>query len=240
VPTSAPHQIINLRLKMNPQEHVPLIVNGTPVSLPDRSPIGRQILDAAHLRPIDDFVLLQLLPDGALEEISSDESVSLNHDAVTEFFALKTDRIFYFLMDGRKFPWEENIPEEILQKLSNTSASVDIWLQLEDVADRKIEPGEVVNLSGTGVEKFYSKARITHQGPFTVFFNGRPRTIAEHQLDYAQVIRIAFPEGPFGATTIYTVTYVYPHGGSEGSMVDGDTVKIKEGMVFNVSRTDQS
>lgn len=224
---------------MSEKPKLPIVVNGQHFSLHAHDPMGREISGVAGFHPADDFMVLQFLQDGGLEEISPDEPVALNENADTEFVVFKADRIFYAKMNDQRFPWKEQISEAELQKIAASPVPVDIWLALEEVADRKLQPNEVVSLNGGGIERFYSKARVDHHGPFNIVVNGRRKTVTEHVLNYRQVVLLAFPDGPFGPGIIYTVTYAYRHG-DEGFMVEGSSVKVKEGMVFNVSRTDQS
>lgn len=75
----------------------------------------------------------------------------------------------------------------------------------------------------------------------TIVVNGRPRTVTGKTLTYAQVIDLAFPGQVPSETKSFTVTFTRGHGDKpQGSMVAGDTVKIKEGMEFDVSATDRS
>lgn len=223
---------------MSEKPKLPAVVNGVRIFL-HQEPIGREVTIAAGLRPPEDYMILQFLQESGLEEISLDERVNLNEASETEFVAFKADRLFYAKMNDVRFPWKEQATEEELQKIAASTVPVDIWLSLEEVADRKLQPGEVVSLGGAGIERFYSKARVEHHGPFNIVVNGRRKTVAELVLTYQQVVLLAFPDGPFGPKINYTVTYAYHHG-DEGSMVEGSSVKVKEGMVFNVSRTDQS
>lgn len=79
-----------------------------------------------------------------------------------------------------------------------------------------------------------------HTRTYAIVVNGRPREIHQNKLTYLEVVRLAYPDAQLGGSTVYTVTYSQPHGGHEGSMVDGDSVEIKNGMIFNVTRTDKS
>lgn len=73
----------------------------------------------------------------------------------------------------------------------------------------------------------------------TILVNGQPKRIEDNHLSYAQLVRIAFPE--IDPRTAYTVTYDKgPKQNPEGSMSPGDTVKIQNGMVFNVTPTGKS
>lgn len=72
-----------------------------------------------------------------------------------------------------------------------------------------------------------------------IIVNGREKTVAGKRLTYAQVVRLAFD--PVDPETIYTVTYKKgPPANPQGSMVEGDTVKLDCGMIFNVTPTRKS
>ncbi|MBI5676234.1 MAG: multiubiquitin domain-containing protein [Nitrospirae bacterium] len=75
---------------------------------------------------------------------------------------------------------------------------------------------------------------------FTIIVNGREKVVTGKEISFSQVVELSF-----GTTskpnTIYTVTYKRGEGNKpEGTMVDGDIVKIKNGMIFNVTATDKS
>jgi hypothetical protein len=77
----------------------------------------------------------------------------------------------------------------------------------------------------------------------TIIVNGRQRTVAKNsELTVPQVVAFAFDQPPTGENVEFTITY--RKGGNEhrpeGSMSGNDTVKVKEGTVFNVTATDKS
>lgn len=75
----------------------------------------------------------------------------------------------------------------------------------------------------------------------SIIVNGRPREFAGKEITYEQIIHLAFDNPPYGENTIFTVTY--KRGGDhkpEGSLVAGESVKLKKGMIFNVVATDKS
>jgi hypothetical protein len=78
-----------------------------------------------------------------------------------------------------------------------------------------------------------------HPEPHHIVVNGQPREVTEKELSFHAVCKLAFPEGPFGENVNYTVTFADPHG-PEGSMVQGESVKVKNGMIFNVGKSDRS
>lgn len=83
-----------------------------------------------------------------------------------------------------------------------------------------------------------------HSAPgqhFMIIVNGREKIVTQHELSYVDVVRLAFENPQFNENIVYTVTYKRgPDERREGTMVEGDTVKVKPGMIFNVTRTDKS
>lgn len=72
-----------------------------------------------------------------------------------------------------------------------------------------------------------------------VIINGRQREVSGHKISYSQLVQLAFPDDQKSETIEYTVDYSNPHG-KDGSLVDGEEVHIKEGMIFNVTKTNRS
>ena len=75
----------------------------------------------------------------------------------------------------------------------------------------------------------------------TVIVNGRPRQIASKELSFREVVALAYENPQFTDTIVYTVTFKRGHGHKpEGTLVDGEKLKPKEGMQIHVVRTDKS
>lgn len=72
---------------------------------------------------------------------------------------------------------------------------------------------------------------------FHIVINGQQETVHDNHLTYEQVVRLAFPDGPFDI--LYSVTYANPHG-HDGTLAPGQKVTIKDGMSFNVIKTNRS
>lgn len=76
---------------------------------------------------------------------------------------------------------------------------------------------------------------------FNIIVNGRPNVVSQRELTFTEVVALAFGNMPAGPNVVFTVTYRRGEGNKpEGTMVEGESVKIKEGMVFNVTATDKS
>jgi len=80
----------------------------------------------------------------------------------------------------------------------------------------------------------------THIRVRTVIVNGRPRQIRDDYLSYLEAVQLAYPGEVPSDTVVFTVTYSYRTGGG-GSLVAGQApVDVKDGMILNVRKTDQS
>lgn len=77
--------------------------------------------------------------------------------------------------------------------------------------------------------------------PVTIIVNARPKEFIGKEISFEQVVQLAFENPPFGENTVFTVTYKRGEGNKpEGSLVAGQSVRVKEGMIFNVTPTDKS
>lgn len=93
------------------------------------------------------------------------------------------------------------------------------------------------------------KTQIENQGAspskekdreFTIVVNARQKTTTQKELSFDEVVELAFGP-PNYETSVYTVTYQKGEDKKpKGSLVRGETVKVKEGMIFDVIRTDKS
>jgi hypothetical protein len=75
----------------------------------------------------------------------------------------------------------------------------------------------------------------------TIIVNTRDREVPRGDISFEQVVALAFESPPYGENTLFTVTYRRGHGNRpEGTLTPGETVRTKEGMIFNVTATDRS
>ena len=72
---------------------------------------------------------------------------------------------------------------------------------------------------------------------YSIVVNGTQESWMDHDITYEQVVQLAFPGSPPG--NLYTVTHADPHG-KDGSLAPGGVTKVKDGMVFNVGKTNRS
>lgn len=209
-----------------------------PRTVSDPQPTGAQILEVAGITNLVDYVAYRILQGGLLEELRPDEPTDLRDSGVERFIVFRTDRSFRFLLNGRSFDWgAPHITGLTLKKLAGVDlASMAVWLEIPGSAERPIGDQEFVNLAEPGVERFLTRAR-----EYRIFVNTRPKEVFTPTLDFWEVVKLAFPQAVPNATTYYTITYKRgPKTNPEGSLVAGETVHIKDGMLFNVTATDKS
>lgn len=75
--------------------------------------------------------------------------------------------------------------------------------------------------------------------PLVIIVNGREKTYVGKEITFAQVVALA-DNLPTGPNILYTVTYRKAEEESEGTLVPGKSVKLKNGTTFNVTATDKS
>jgi hypothetical protein len=71
--------------------------------------------------------------------------------------------------------------------------------------------------------------------------NGRKRVVSTKTLSFDQIVALAFNPVPVGPNVQFSVTYRKgPRKNPDGTLTEGETVHIKDGMIFDVSETNKS
>ena len=73
----------------------------------------------------------------------------------------------------------------------------------------------------------------------TIYVNTDPVVWDRPQISYDELVKLAFPDGPFDGNVRYSITWTKPDG-SEGAVLKGGKVKVVDGMKFDVRNTDKS
>lgn len=75
----------------------------------------------------------------------------------------------------------------------------------------------------------------------TIAVNTKQHEISSKEVSYEQVVELAYGPSDGGPNITYTVTFRRGMGNKpQGSLAPEDTVKVKDGMIFDVTRTDKS
>lgn len=146
----------------------------------------------------------------------------------------------HLTINGKGYEWhQEFITGAEIRRLDNIPSEDEIFLAIKKPwEDEPIPDDKQVNLARPEIEHFYSK---NNDYKITIIVNGRPKLWIEKTITFEQVVVLAFGTYDPNPSRVYTVTYDKgPHQNPESSMVKGDTVFVKDKMIFNVTATDKS
>ena len=81
-----------------------------------------------------------------------------------------------------------------------------------------------------------------HERETTIIVNAQEKSVNTKEVTFEQVVDLVYDGSPpQGENWVFTVTYRRGTDESpQGSLVKGGSVKVKKGMVFNVTATDKS
>ena len=163
---------------------------------------GRQLLNLAGKRPVEEHLVYYFTPSGVLEDISLEETVDLRGEGAERFLTFRSDRSFRFELDSRRFDWGAAvISEPTLKKLAGVTAEYNVWLERRAEEDELLERGEVVDLTAPRVERFYTGLDETTAGLTTLLPLADRRYLDTHDIGFQEVGEgsqkgIIFPEYP--------------------------------------------
>lgn len=197
---------------------------------------GRDLLQKAGRNPASDYVLIELTRPGC-RSVGLDEEVDLGEPGREEFRSFLSDRTFNFTLDERGYEWgSPTIGESDLRDISGTPSDLVLKLERTDEADLLIEPGSSVDLAARGAERIR-----TERKRYTIIVNAREETVTSDQVSYAQLVALAFQPVPTGTDVAFTITYSKgPASNPKGTLPEGESIHIKNRMIFVVTQTNRS
>jgi hypothetical protein len=74
----------------------------------------------------------------------------------------------------------------------------------------------------------------------TIIVNATPEVWSNKEISFEEVVGLAFPNVNNNGNMEYSVVYSRAHGNHEGSLVAGESVKVKNEMEFDVTATNRS
>ncbi len=80
-----------------------------------------------------------------------------------------------------------------------------------------------------------------HCTTYAITVNGRQEEVSDDELSFDGLVDIAFPNHARGPMIVFTITFREAGGTvTEGELDEGQRVQACDGMIVNVTRTDQS
>jgi hypothetical protein len=128
--------------------------------------------------------------------------------------------------------------QNIKRLVGKDDDDIELLLEREDQPDKVIGDTDQVRLSGDGVEKFKTRpAKVT----VTIIVEGTPHEWHKKKISYVEVVTLEVPDYAQHPDITYSVKFTNgPPNRPEGTLVKGESVRVKDQMVFNVSETGQS
>ena len=84
------------------------------------------------------------------------------------------------------------------------------------------------------------RARHRDRKLVTIYVNTLPHEVEHGRISFEQVVKLAFPTAPYGENTGYSMMYEFGRSDKDGTLVAGQSVKVKHRMRFDVTATDRS
>jgi hypothetical protein len=126
---------------------------------------------------------------------------------------------------------------EALYQLGKVAVGNDLYREVE--GNREDQP-----VWDAGEEIHLREDEHFHSGPakqITIIVNGRKKEVTQRVLSFTEVVALAFDPVPSGPDWVFTVTYrkaaSKPH---DGTLTQGEHIKVKNGTIFNVTATNKS
>jgi hypothetical protein len=127
------------------------------VSIDDRTPTGAQLAIAAGFKSVDGVSVLQVMPNGDLEDVRPNETVDLSREP-GRFIIVESDRAYRLTIDDQRFDWPcRMVSGGLLRKLGQVPADKVIYYERLDQPDRQLEDQDLVDLDAAGVESFVTR-----------------------------------------------------------------------------------
>ena len=76
---------------------------------------------------------------------------------------------------------------------------------------------------------------------FSITVNGREKRVEHDELSFDELVDLAFDDPAKGPQIVFTITFREAGGRiPEGELDEGQKLKVRDGTIVNVTRTDQS
>ena len=211
-------------------------VNGKSFESPDGTIDGDDVRRIAGLVPSKQHVLVQIRRPGCTS-VGLNDPVDLTGSGTETFRVWKADGVRNFTIDEVGCEWGDPIVTETdLREITGHDDDREFYLERENEADRPIDQQHPVDLREPGAESI-----LTRPALITIFVNTVEKRVQGPQITFNDLVILDLGSVPEGPNIVITVDYGRgPKENPKGSMKPGQSVYIKNRMVFDVTATDRS
>lgn len=196
---------------------------------------GRQLIAESGNEPADEFIVLQVLPSGDLEELRLNESTDLRERGVERFIIIKSDRTFRFTIVDERQEWPASLINGLtLKRLGKKDPrEFSVFLERRDEADQEIDDDQIVDLAVQGVERFYFRPI---EQTVEILVNTKSVRIMRGEHTGLQIKEAAIAQGV--RIKLDFVLTLHKAGGQTQIIGDQDRVKAHRGQRFTAVADD--
>jgi hypothetical protein len=205
--------------------------------LQDPIPTGRQIAEAFAAGDPTEFIILQWLDNGMLEELRLDEQTDIHARGVERFVVVKSDRSFRFEVEGRRQEWAAStITGATIKRLAGVNPDdVDVFQNRCGQPDLHIDDHDVVDLASAGVERFSLRPR---ERLVEILVNNKPVKIERGRRTGLEIKQAAISQGV--NIQLDFVLSLETAGGHTKIIGDTDHVVVRKGQHFTAIDNDDN
>lgn len=122
-----------------------------------------------------------------------------------------------------------------LYALASIPEHIELFKEIGGDHEDQLVPRNDTQVLLTEDEHFYSQRVIT------IIVNTEEKEVTKRRLTFDDLVKLAYPVPPTGANLMFTIAYRNgPPENPKGHLLEGQSVYVKNGMIFDVTPTDRS
>jgi hypothetical protein len=122
-----------------------------------------------------------------------------------------------------------------LYALAEVPPHLDLFREVGGDHEDELVPRDETPLLLIEDEHFYSQRTIT------IIVDAEEKEVTKRRLSFDDLVKLAYPVPPLGTNLMYTIAYRNgPPQNPKGHLLEGESVFVKNGMIFDVTPTDRS
>ncbi|WP_413989806.1 multiubiquitin domain-containing protein [Labrys okinawensis] len=212
----------------------PIEIAGTDLNftrhiLRDPVPSGRQIIEASGHRDTMEYIVLQWLPDGALEELRLEELTDIEARGIEKFIVVKSDRSFRLEVENLRLEWPCALVSggTVKALAGQTGEDLVVVQVLDGHLEREVDDDDIIDLGGEGVEVFKLRHRLLE---IEIFVNEKPVTIRRGVRSGLEIKQAAIADSV--AIQLDFILSLETRPGHTRIVGDRDRIRVKPGQRF--------
>ncbi|WP_206240477.1 multiubiquitin domain-containing protein [Novosphingobium terrae] len=219
---------------MNDEEEIQrVVVDGRALQLPAEGLTGRVVLAAVDANPEDRDVLIRV--DGGWARMIAPDAQVVGAEGEARFRLHRKGVLRYLRVDDRLWEWgSAAIYEHDIREIGGIGDDLTLHL----VGGDRLRPGALVDLSVNWVPGVVT--RSDRGGTVPVVINGRQQNLPATDIDFEDLVRLAYPDLTPDTGRMFTVSYRHgPMDRPVGLLAPRQRMRLTNGATYNVTRTDK-